>query len=549
MADSLHRLALACLLPGFEGTTAPDWLRRRVAEGLGGVVLFARNVASPGQLARLGAGLRAERPTVLVAIDEEGGDVTRLEAARGSSYPGNLALGVAGDPALTRAVGLAIGADLRGASVNLDLAPVADLNSDPRNPVVGVRSFGGDAAPVAAHTTAMVEGLQAQGVAACVKHFPGHGDTAVDSHRAVATVASDEAGLAAALLPFRAAIAAGVRCVMTAHVRVPVLDEVPATLSRRILTGLLREELGFDGVVITDGLEMRAISDTVGLADGAVRAVAAGADALCVGGGRADEGTVELLADALAGAVIGGSLPAERLADAAARVARLGAWTAAAAAPTPADRASGLGAARRAIRTRGHARIGQGALVVELRPNPSIPAGEVPWGLGSALAAHDPTVTVIPCHDPEAPIGGSGPPGAGGVAAGAPNQAATAPPGLPGAERPAAELARRADGRPLLLVVRDLHRHPWQRELATRLLALRPDAVVVEMGVPVLPPDGAAGQLCTHGAGRVNAEAAAEVLLGGPGRGQAGPGPATAAGGRAAAGRRLPPDGGRGTAR
>jgi beta-N-acetylhexosaminidase len=484
MADALHRLALACLLPGFEGTTAPDWLRRRVAGGLGGVVLFARNVDGTGQLARLGADLRAERPALLVAVDEEGGDVTRLEAAGGSSYPGNLALGVAGDPGLTRTVGLALGADLAAAGVNLDLAPVADVNADPRNPVIGVRSFGADATLVAAHTAAMVEGLQVQGVAACAKHFPGHGDTAVDSHESVATVAGGAEGLAAALLPFRAAIGAGVRCVMSAHVRVPSLDEVPATLSRRILTGLLREELGFDGVVVTDGLEMRAVSGTVGLAEGAVRAVDAGADALCVGGGLADEGTVDLLVDALAGAVRAGRLPEERLAGAAARVGRLGAWTAAAAAPSPADRACGLAAARRAIRTRGRVRVGPGAVVVELRPEPSIPAGEVPWGLGGALAAHDPTVTVIPRHDDGPPAGG------------------------------AAELAGRADGRPLVVVVRDLHRHAWQRELMAGLLALRHDAVVVEMGVPVLAPDGAAGQVCSHGAGRVNAEAAAEVLFG-----------------------------------
>jgi beta-N-acetylhexosaminidase len=484
MADALHRLALACLLPGFEGTTAPDWLRRRVADGLGGVVLFARNVDGTEQLAKLAADLRAVRPSVLVAVDEEGGDVTRLEAAGGSSYPGNLALGAAGDPGLTRTVGLALGADLTAAGVNLDLAPVADVNADPRNPVVGVRSFGADATLVAAHTAAMVEGLQAQGVAACAKHFPGHGDTAVDSHEAVATVAGGAASLAAALLPFRAAIGAGVRCVMTAHVRVPALDDVPATLSRRILTGLLREELGFDGVVITDGLEMRAVSGTVGLAEGAVRAVAAGADALCVGGGLADEGTVDLLVGTLTGAVRTGRLSEERLADAAARVGRLGDWTAATASPVPADRACGLAAARRAVRTRGRARVGPGAVVVELRPKPSIPAGEVPWGLGGALAAHDPTVTVIPSHDDGAVAGG------------------------------AAELAGRADGRPLVVVVRDLHRHHWQRELTAGLLALRPDAVVVEMGVPVLVPDGAAGHLSSHGAGRVNAEAAAEVLAG-----------------------------------
>ena len=519
MADALHRLALTCLLPGFEGTTAPDWVRRRVGEGLGGVLLFARNVVSPSQLARLSAALRAERPTVLVAMDEEGGDVTRLEATAGSSYPGNLALGVAADPPLTRAVGAAIGADLAAAGINLDAAPVADLNTDPRNPVVGVRSFGTDPAVVAAHTAAMVEGLQAQGVAACAKHFPGHGDTAVDSHQAVPTVADDADSLAAALLPFRAAIAAGVRCVMTAHIIVPAWDAVPATLSRRILTGLLREELGFDGLAITDGLEMAAVSGTVGLAEGAVRAVAAGADVVCVGGGLADEGTVELLADALAGAVRAGRLPEERLAEAAGRVAELAAWTVAATAAGKADRGAGLAAARRALHADGRAAVGPGALVVEFRPDQSIVVGDVPWGLGTALAAHDPTVTVLPYPTTDASPGPATP------------AAAAAPPD----GTAEAALARRARGRPLVLVVRDLHRHDRQRDLVGRLLLARPDAVVVEMGVPVLAPEGAAGYLRTHGAGRVNAEAAAELLLG---RDPAGVPP----GGAAAAGRRLPPD-------
>jgi hypothetical protein len=271
MAEDLHRLALTCLLPGFEGTTAPDWLRRRVGDGLGGVLLFARNVASPPQLARLAAALRAERPSVLVGMDEEGGDVTRLEAADGSSYPGNLALGVAADPALTRAVGAAIGA--------------------------------------------------------------------------------------------------------------------------------------------------------------------------------------------------------------------------------------GLTAARWALRADGRATVGAGALVVELRPDPSIVVGDVPWGLGAALAAHDPSVTVLPY-----PITDPSPDGTGDAAA----------------------LAGRAAGRPLVLVVRDLHRHGRQRDLVERLLLARPDAVVVEMGVPVLAPERAAGYLRTHGAGRVNAEAAADLLLGRE---------------PAAAGRTLPPEG------
>jgi beta-N-acetylhexosaminidase len=548
MADALHRLALTCLLPGFEGTTAPDWVRRRVGEGLGGVLLFARNVVGRSQLASLSAALRAERPTVLVAMDEEGGDVTRLEAASGSSYPGNLALGVAADPALTRAVGAAIGADLVAAGVNLDTAPVADVNADPRNPVVGVRSFGSDPALVATHTAAMVDGLQAQGVAACAKHFPGHGATAVDSHEAVPTVADDAGSLAAALLPFRAAVAAGARCVMTAHIIVPAWDAVPATLSRRILTGLLREELGFDGLAITDGLEMAAVSGTVGLAEGAVRAVAAGADLLCVGGGLAGEDTVDLLAGALAGAVRAGRLPSERLAQAAGRVAELAAWTAAAKPAGRADRGAGLAAARLALRADGRATTGPGALVVEFRPDPTIVAGDVPWGLGTALAAHDPTVTVLSEPRNPDPSGATAPlpeprtPDPSGATAPLPEPRTPADPS-PDGTATAAALVGRAAGRPLVLVVRDLHRHGRQQDLLGRLLGARPDAVVVEMGVPVLAPDGAAGYVRTHGAGRVNAEAAAELLLG---REAAAATPTTTApGGAAAAGHRLPPEEGR----
>ncbi|WP_461011825.1 glycoside hydrolase family 3 protein, partial [Streptomyces capparidis] len=327
--------ALAVLQPGFTGTTPPDWLLRRLAEGLGSVALFARNVRDPEQLAALTERLRRERPEVLVAIDEEGGDVTRLEAGQGSSFPGNLALGAVDDPALTRSVARELGRVLAACGVNLNWAPSADVNSDPRNPVIGVRSFGADPHVVARHTAAYVEGLQESGVAACVKHFPGHGDTTVDSHHAVPTIRADAHLLAAReLLPFRAALAAGSRAVMSAHILVPALDpERPATLSPAVLTGLLRAPereggLGYDGVVITDGIEMKAISATYGIERGAVLAVAAGADAICVGGGLADEDTVLRLRDALADAVRRGELPARRLAVAAARVRALAAWAA-----------------------------------------------------------------------------------------------------------------------------------------------------------------------------------------------------------------------------
>jgi beta-N-acetylhexosaminidase len=326
--DALRRLAESCLLPGFEGTTAPDWVRRWLADGLGAVALYARNIVSDAQLAELTAQLRAGTPDVVVAIDEEGGDVTRLEAGTGSSYPGHLALGVADDPALTRAVAAALAARLRATGVSLNLAPVADVNTNPGNPVIGTRAFGTDPDQVAEHVAAFVEGLQGRGIGACAKHFPGHGGTAVDSHHGLPRVTDPIERLhEVALPPFRAAIGAGSRCIMTGHLVVTAYDAArPATLSRRILTGLLRDELGFTVVIVTDGLEMEAISHTVGLAEGAVASIAAGADLLCVGGTLADEHAAVLLREALVMAVRERRLPEQRLAESAARVRALAAW-------------------------------------------------------------------------------------------------------------------------------------------------------------------------------------------------------------------------------
>lgn len=327
--DTVTRDALAVLQPGFTGTTAPDWLLRRLGEGLASVGLFGRNIESPAQLAALTARLRAERDDVLVAIDEEGGDVTRLEVRHGSSFPGNFALGSVDDVDLTRAVARELGRRLAECGVNLNWAPSADVNSNPGNPVIGVRSFGADTALVARHTAAYVEGLQSAGVAACTKHFPGHGDTEVDSHHALPRIDVDLDTLhARELVPFRAAIAAGSQSVMSAHILLPALDPTrPATLSPQILTGLLRQELGYEGLIVTDGMEMDAIAGTYGIERGSVLAIAAGADAICVGGGLADEDTVLRLRDALVAAVRTGELSEERLADAAARVRALASWT------------------------------------------------------------------------------------------------------------------------------------------------------------------------------------------------------------------------------
>ncbi|MFF5180976.1 glycoside hydrolase family 3 protein [Micromonospora sp. NPDC000316] len=487
----LPELAAAVLQPGFVGTTPPPWVCRWLGEGLGAVVLFARNVVDPAQVAALTATLRAERPDVIVAIDEEAGDVTRIESVHGSSRPGNFALGAVDDPTLTEAVARDLGVELAEAGVTLNYAPDADVNSNPENPVIGVRSFGADPALVARHTVAWVRGLQAGGVAACAKHFPGHGDTRVDSHHDLPRIIADRDRLdACELAPFRAAVAAGVQAVMTGHLLVPALDpHLPATLSQRILGGLLRDEMGFSGVVVTDAVEMRAVADRYGFAGAAVRALAAGADAICIGGERADEQSARELRDAIVAAVVSGELPEERLAEAAKRVGQLAAWTVAARgsrAGTPHGGSDvGLVAARRAVRVtttpggRATLPLTHSAYVVEFEPPRNIAIGaETPWGIGAPLGGLLPGTTTVRYAEPDVPAD-------------------------PGAA---------AGDRPLVLVVRDLHRHHWMRAAVQRALAARPDAIVVELGVPELVTG--AVHLATHSGTRASGQAAAEVLTG-----------------------------------
>ena len=478
---SLERLASACILPGAAGLEAPEWLRREFADGLGGVVLFSRNVRDREQLVGLTAALRAERDGVLVGIDEEGGDVTRLEAGPGSSYPGNLALGAVDDVALTERVGASIGADLVEVGINVDLAPVADVNTNPRNPVIGVRSFGSDPELVARHVAAFVTGLQRAGVVACAKHFPGHGATETDSHRELPTVgASLDELRRGELIPFAAAIEAGVRSIMTAHILVPAVDSVPATISRAHLTGLLREELGYDGLVITDALEMKAISATVGVERGAVLALAAGADALCLGHDLEGE-AVESVRHAIVTAVQNGELEEARLAEAADRVVAAGEWSRRARDGATHDEAAGMLAAQRALRLEGDVPLGRPAFVVECVPERTMAADATRHGLGELVRERDLGAKSVR------------------VEAGVEDVAA---------------LLQAADGRRVVLVVRDPQRHAWEREVAKQVLSLHPDTVVVDVGYPAWHVPGATAGIVTHGAARANLLAAAERLLG-----------------------------------
>jgi len=530
----LGRLADAILIPPFPGLSAPGWLLGALARGLAGVTLYGQNIAAPGQVSTLIAALReataGDGP--VIAIDEEGGDVTRVAFAEGSPYPGNAALGMVDDTALTRAVHQAIGADLAALGINFDMAPCADVLGAADSPAIGTRSFGADTGLVSRHTAAAVAGLQGAGVAACTKHFPGHGRTGTDTHEALATI---EGGLADLRLvdlpPFEAAIRAGTLAIMPSHLRVPELTgDLPASVSGAALTGLLRGELGFTGVIVSDALEMRATRDLFGIPRAAVLAVAAGTDLLCLGR-EGSEDDYLAVRDALVAAVRDGTLDGERLEEAADRVARLRGGLARARSAAPAaggvssdsaglvgagsvgagsvgagPGASGLGrvrpavgliAARRAVQVSGPRRTLSHPVIIEVEPRENIAAGRFGWGLGPWAPAD--SVHRVSAAGRLLNGAGLGP---------ADDAASAAGPGPVDATR----ILAAAAGRSLVAVVRDAHRDEQTQSLVSALLAARPDLILVEMGLPFWRPPEGTSYLATYGASRASAHAAAELL-------------------------------------
>ncbi len=278
-----------------------------------GVIFFADNITSREQLHELTSDLQAEAralgmPPLLIAADQEAGIVSRLPADM-VTVPGAMALTARGNRDDIEEAARITGVQLRECGINVNFAPVVDVNNNPANPVIRTRSFGDTVEKVVDGALATIRGLTATRVVACVKHFPGHGDTSVDSHLGLPVIEHPLERLRAIeLAPFRAGIEAGVPAVMTTHIVFPVLDEHPATLSRAVLTGLLREELGFEGVIFTDSLSMDAINDRYGLADTAIRCKAAGVDVL-----ESNESLDKQLVRfrALVPAVDNGSLPRE----------------------------------------------------------------------------------------------------------------------------------------------------------------------------------------------------------------------------------------------
>ncbi|HEY2269295.1 MAG TPA: glycoside hydrolase family 3 N-terminal domain-containing protein [Streptosporangiaceae bacterium] len=564
----LGRLADAILIPPFPSLDAPGWILDALGRGLAGVTLFGQNIAAPGQVHALTAALRAAavEHDPVIAIDEEGGDVTRVAYADGSPVPGNAALGAVDDIALTQAVYRSTGADLAALGINFDLAPCADVLGTADSPAVGTRSFGADTSLVSRHTAAAVAGLQSAGVAACAKHFPGHGRTSTDSHNALATIEGSLAELRLVdLPPFEAAIRAGSIGIMPSHLRVPELTgDLPASVSAAAIIGLLRGELGFTGVIVSDALEMRAVRDLYGIPGAAVLAVAAGTDLLCLGREGSED---EYLAvrDALVAAVRDGTLDGARLEEAADRVARLRGGLARArlsgaapatpvtagpltagpvtagpltagpvtagpvtAGPVTGGTALGVGlvAARRAVRVSGPRRALDRPVIIEVEPRENIAAGRFGWGLGPwappgsvyRVGPSGRPVNVIepgPDGNAEPRPDGNAEPRPDGDAERGPDGKAEFRPGggsgEPGGTGVAGILAAAA-GRSLVVAVRDAHRDQQTRSLVGALLAARPDLILVEMGLPFWHPPEGTSYLATYGASRASATAAAELL-------------------------------------
>jgi beta-N-acetylhexosaminidase len=311
----LDRAAARMFCVGFDGYDLSADARALFARGVSSAVLFARNVESPRQVAELCARIKrdAGRP-LLTCIDQEGGRVRRLRDGF-THIPSMRVLGQTGDEELARAVGRVLARELRAVNIDLNFAPTLDVDTNPANPVIGDRSFGATSEVVSRMGTAVIRGMQETGVAACGKHFPGHGDTSQDSHHDLPRLPHPLERLRKIELPpFRAAVDAGVAMIMTAHVVFEPIDpDYPATMSKPVLDGILRHEMKFDGVIISDALEMKAISANFDITEVVERGANAGVDlfAICH-----DPGAQNAAIDALIAAVRDGRVPAARIEEA-----------------------------------------------------------------------------------------------------------------------------------------------------------------------------------------------------------------------------------------
>ena len=410
-------------------------------------------------------------------------------------------LGRIDDLNVTRTVAAQVGWQLRRVGCNVTFAPTVDVNSNAENPVIGVRSFGAAAGPVAAHSATWVTGLQSTGVGATAKHFPGHGDTAQDSHVALPVIdRSLEELRSRELLPFAAAIEAGVRLIMTSHIMLPQLDtENPATMSEVLLTGLLREEMGFGGVIVSDALDMAGAASPGGMPETAIRALGAGCDLLCLGTDNTEQDVVAL-EEAIEAAIADGRLDSGRLEQAAGRVLDLADELAASRPPVrdpsqlvqpsewPRSDSEVIAAFDVQLAAQGWRAAPGSFSVVRFETRPNIAVGS--RALGSVRGSGRRTDTDPPC-------------GLRRAAA------------VRGHRRGLRPLPLPAAGVPILVVGRDIHRHASARAVVDRLRAEHSSVLVVDMGWP--SDDRRYADVATFGASRLTGRALLTYLLGGRG--------------------------------
>jgi len=293
--NTLNTMSLAekigqLFMIGFKGTTITEEIKEMIKKyHVGNIIYFNRNIESSEQLSNLSSKLQkiaANSDTglpLIISTDQEGGTVTRLKG--GTHFPGQMAVGATRDVNLAQKMSSAIASELKAVGINMNLSPVLDVNNNPNNPVIGVRSFGEDPEMVAELGSVYINAMQDEGVISCGKHFPGHGDTNIDSHLSLPVIKHRRERLEEVeLYPFEEAIKNNIDSIMTAHIYFPAFEKrkIPATISKNVLTGLLRNEMKFEGVIITDCLEMKVIADTVGTARGAYKAIKAGSDIVLI---------------------------------------------------------------------------------------------------------------------------------------------------------------------------------------------------------------------------------------------------------------------------
>ena len=496
----LAALARGVIGVGFTGATAQTAPLDALREfSPGALILFARNVGTPDELRELVAALREfAAPSPLIAVDQEGGRVERIRDGV-AALPSAMAVGATGDVALAERLGTLLGRDLARLGIDVDLAPVADLSLQPRSAVVATRSFGDDPQRVADLVIAFARGLERGGVAAALKHFPGHGSTPEDSHVALPRVTAGAATLRARdLIPFARALAArAASIVLTAHVVIEAFDaERPATISPAVLTGLLRHELGYDGIVATDCLEMDAIANGVGTVRGAVEALAAGADLLLI---SHHLDLAHAAAESIAAAVRAGEIPLPRLQEAYTRVhglrERLAQRVPLA---DPLDEDVPLEAARRApTAVRGEPRLRAGKPVTVISFEGAVADNVALSGRKTSVETASLSAAL--------------------------RQRGWKSEIMRAAIEPAADdvdllldhVAALGD-REFVLVTRDAHVHAAQRDAVARILARVPDSLIVSARAPydALLWPSAHRVLCIYGDQPISVEGCADVLAG-----------------------------------